>query len=203
MPRTIILAVWLPAPPARLYEMYIDPELHAAFTGMPGHDRNLRSRCAVSSFQRSDLGKYSAREPEAPHRSALAFGKLSGARDRFDAHAFILARPDGRSHRIGSRQRAGRRFCRRQRRLVDVLLESLAQLPRTKSIKPSADLLASGPPRRISPPVLSWAGSLYWIYEINLRPLPIPPAARVERFSRLHFGRRPGGRNLARLVHRL
>jgi uncharacterized protein YndB with AHSA1/START domain len=33
MPRTIILAVSLPAPPGRLYEMYVDPALHAAFTG--------------------------------------------------------------------------------------------------------------------------------------------------------------------------
>jgi uncharacterized protein YndB with AHSA1/START domain len=35
MPRTIILAASLPAPPERLYEMYIDPKLHAAFTGQP------------------------------------------------------------------------------------------------------------------------------------------------------------------------
>jgi activator of HSP90 ATPase len=35
MPRTIILAASLPAPPDRLYEMYVDPELHAAFTGLP------------------------------------------------------------------------------------------------------------------------------------------------------------------------
>jgi uncharacterized protein YndB with AHSA1/START domain len=35
MPRTILLATSLPAPPDRLYEMYLDPELHAAFTGVP------------------------------------------------------------------------------------------------------------------------------------------------------------------------
>ena len=35
MPRTIILAALLPAPPERLYEMYVDPKLHAAFTGLP------------------------------------------------------------------------------------------------------------------------------------------------------------------------
>jgi uncharacterized protein YndB with AHSA1/START domain len=35
MPRTIILAASLPAPPERLYEMYVDPQLHAAFTGLP------------------------------------------------------------------------------------------------------------------------------------------------------------------------
>lgn len=35
MPRTIILAASLPARPERLYEMYIDPVLHAAFTGAP------------------------------------------------------------------------------------------------------------------------------------------------------------------------
>jgi uncharacterized protein YndB with AHSA1/START domain len=35
MPRTIVLAASLPAPPDRLYEMYVDAELHAAFTGLP------------------------------------------------------------------------------------------------------------------------------------------------------------------------
>jgi uncharacterized protein YndB with AHSA1/START domain len=35
MPRTIIQAASLPAPPARLYEMYVDAKLHAAFTAMP------------------------------------------------------------------------------------------------------------------------------------------------------------------------
>ena len=35
MPRTITLAVALPAPPERLYAMYLDPKAHAAFTGMP------------------------------------------------------------------------------------------------------------------------------------------------------------------------
>jgi uncharacterized protein YndB with AHSA1/START domain len=34
MPRTIILAASLPAPPERLYEMYVDSKLHAAFTGL-------------------------------------------------------------------------------------------------------------------------------------------------------------------------
>jgi uncharacterized protein YndB with AHSA1/START domain len=32
---TIALAVDLPASPARLYRMYLDPKLHAAFTGSP------------------------------------------------------------------------------------------------------------------------------------------------------------------------
>jgi uncharacterized protein YndB with AHSA1/START domain len=35
MPRTIILATSLPAPPERLYEMYVDAKLHAEFTGLP------------------------------------------------------------------------------------------------------------------------------------------------------------------------
>ena len=35
MPRTITLAVHLPASPARLYRSYLDPKLHAAFTGAP------------------------------------------------------------------------------------------------------------------------------------------------------------------------
>jgi uncharacterized protein YndB with AHSA1/START domain len=35
MPRTVTQAVHLPAPPARLYRMYLDAKLHAAFTGAP------------------------------------------------------------------------------------------------------------------------------------------------------------------------
>jgi uncharacterized protein YndB with AHSA1/START domain len=35
MPRTIILAASLPAAPERLFDMYLDPKAHAAFTGTP------------------------------------------------------------------------------------------------------------------------------------------------------------------------
>ncbi len=35
MPRNIILAVSLPAPPDRLFDMYLDPQQHAAVTGFP------------------------------------------------------------------------------------------------------------------------------------------------------------------------
>jgi uncharacterized protein YndB with AHSA1/START domain len=35
MPRTIQLAASLPAPPDRLFDMYLDPVEHAAFTGSP------------------------------------------------------------------------------------------------------------------------------------------------------------------------
>jgi uncharacterized protein YndB with AHSA1/START domain len=35
MPRTVTIAAVLPRPPARLYAMYLDPRLHAAFTGAP------------------------------------------------------------------------------------------------------------------------------------------------------------------------
>ena len=35
MSNTIALAVDLPASPARLYRMYLDPKQHAAFTGLP------------------------------------------------------------------------------------------------------------------------------------------------------------------------
>ena len=33
MPRTLTLAAELPATPERLFDMYLDPKLHAAFTG--------------------------------------------------------------------------------------------------------------------------------------------------------------------------
>ena len=35
MPRTIQIAAWLPAAPDRLFDMYLDPVEHAAFTGCP------------------------------------------------------------------------------------------------------------------------------------------------------------------------
>jgi uncharacterized protein YndB with AHSA1/START domain len=35
VPHTVTLAVDLPAKPARLYDMYLDPRLHAAITGFP------------------------------------------------------------------------------------------------------------------------------------------------------------------------
>jgi uncharacterized protein YndB with AHSA1/START domain len=35
MPRNIVLAASLPAPPDRLYDMYLDPTLHGVFTGFP------------------------------------------------------------------------------------------------------------------------------------------------------------------------
>ena len=35
MPRNVITAASLPAPPERLYDMYLDPAAHTAFTGHP------------------------------------------------------------------------------------------------------------------------------------------------------------------------
>ena len=35
MPHTVTLAVDLPVKPERLYDMYVSPKLHAAFTGAP------------------------------------------------------------------------------------------------------------------------------------------------------------------------
>ena len=35
MPKNVILAASLPAPPDRLFDMYLDRETHAAFTGAP------------------------------------------------------------------------------------------------------------------------------------------------------------------------
>jgi uncharacterized protein YndB with AHSA1/START domain len=35
MPRNVIIAASLPAPPDRLFDMYVDADQHAAFTGLP------------------------------------------------------------------------------------------------------------------------------------------------------------------------
>jgi hypothetical protein len=48
MPKTIIQAAILPAPPDQLFDMYLDPAAHAAFTGRP-------SRSAASRVRRSGL----------------------------------------------------------------------------------------------------------------------------------------------------
>ncbi len=37
MPKNILLAASLPAAPDRLFDMYLDPKIHAAFTGAPVH----------------------------------------------------------------------------------------------------------------------------------------------------------------------
>ena len=37
MPKTIILAASLPAPPEDLFDMYLDADRHSAFTGAPVH----------------------------------------------------------------------------------------------------------------------------------------------------------------------
>ena len=35
MPRTIHMAAFIPAPPEKLFDMYLDPKFHAAITGAP------------------------------------------------------------------------------------------------------------------------------------------------------------------------
>ena len=47
MPRTIHMAAFLPAPPGKLFDMYLDPKFHAASTGAPvsiGHRRGAPFR---------------------------------------------------------------------------------------------------------------------------------------------------------------
>jgi activator of HSP90 ATPase len=41
MPKNIVLAASLPAPPEKLFDIYLDPQAHAAFTG---HDVEISSR---------------------------------------------------------------------------------------------------------------------------------------------------------------
>ena len=42
MPRTIHIAAALPASPDELFDMYLDPELHAAITGAPASSGHVR-----------------------------------------------------------------------------------------------------------------------------------------------------------------
>jgi activator of HSP90 ATPase len=49
MPRTILQAVHLPAPPARLYAQYLNPRAHSAITGAPAKIA-ARSGSAFSAF---------------------------------------------------------------------------------------------------------------------------------------------------------
>jgi hypothetical protein len=72
MPRNIVLAASLPAPADRLYDMYLDPTLHGAFTGFPvtiaaragGPAPVRRGKRRCRKFADQDAN-------EAPHISAI------------------------------------------------------------------------------------------------------------------------------------
>ena len=73
MPRNIILAASLPAAPDRLFDMYLDPGSHAAFTGRPvtvaalaaHRSRHLAGRYRGPSCMSSPSGL--SYRPGAPH----------------------------------------------------------------------------------------------------------------------------------------
>ena len=63
MPRTILLAASLPAPPERLFDMYLDANSHAAFTGMPV-TIEPRAGSEFSAFEGKIWGKIIHVEPK-------------------------------------------------------------------------------------------------------------------------------------------
>ena len=64
MPKNLLLAASLPAPPEKLYDMYLDPAIHAAFTGAPVtieprpalRFARSKAHCPVRSFTSNPSG---------------------------------------------------------------------------------------------------------------------------------------------------
>lgn len=63
MPRNIIMAASLPAPPDRLFDMYLDQAAHAAFTGLPV-ELEARSGGKFRAFNGMLSGKILRIEPK-------------------------------------------------------------------------------------------------------------------------------------------
>ena len=68
MPRTIHIAAALPASPDELFDMYLDPELHAAITGAPA-SIGARAGAEFSAFDGGLEGKILQGEVHASNSS--------------------------------------------------------------------------------------------------------------------------------------
>ena len=134
MPKNVILAASLPAAPDRLFDMYLDAEQHAAFTGAPV-TIEPRPGAAFRAFDGAISGNDFARRAEAIDRADLALGELARRQRRLGADPVVLARGQRRAHRTGSRQRLRRRLRGREPRLGEILLDALADVARNARFK--------------------------------------------------------------------
>jgi len=102
MSRNVIIAASLPATPDKLFDMYLDAEAHAAFTGFPV---TIAARAGAPFRAFNDM--------------------LSGTIIHVVPKRLIVQ--TWRSDRSRPRQRSGGRFRRSQPRLGEVLLDAVAR----------------------------------------------------------------------------
>ena len=103
MPRNIIMAASLPASPEKIFDMYLDAEAHAAFTGLP-----VTLEPHAGGLFRAFDGMLSGtilRFAEVADRSDLAVGELAAYGDGLGADANVLAGGGRRADRACPRQR--------------------------------------------------------------------------------------------------
>ena len=97
MPHTVALAIDLPAPPARLYEMYLNPRTHAAITGAPVRIA-ARAGATFEAFGGALTGKILQ---VVPNRLIVQSWRSTefGKRD-LDSTLILTFRTNGRAGRI-------------------------------------------------------------------------------------------------------
>ena len=91
MPRNIILAASLPAAPDRLFDMYLDPESHSAFTGTPV-TIGAKAGALFQAFNGALSGTIPCRA-EAAHRADVAIHAFSAGKHGLGARALVSSRP--------------------------------------------------------------------------------------------------------------
>ena len=97
MPTTLTLAAELPALPGRLFDMYLDPESHAAFTGGPVEI----SRTPGSAFRAFDGGLEGLMLHTQPKRLIVQSWRSSGwESDAIDSTLVLSFHPQGDAARI-------------------------------------------------------------------------------------------------------
>ena len=89
MPRTIQIAVSLPAPSKRLFEMYLDPVEHAAFTGAPV---TISDQPGAEFRAFNDVLTGTILQVVPKRLVVESTSPLGTWGRRFDAGAFVLAR---------------------------------------------------------------------------------------------------------------
>ncbi len=97
MPRTITLAASLPATPHRLYDMYLDPEQHSAFTGARSRSRPS----PVPSF-RPSTGPFPARSCTSSQNGSSSRNgdSVNFPAEAIDSILVLTFWPEGKGTRI-------------------------------------------------------------------------------------------------------
>ncbi|MGO9119177.1 MAG: SRPBCC domain-containing protein [Desulfomonilaceae bacterium] len=144
MPRTIQLAAALPAPPDLLFDMYLDPKAHAAFTGAPV---SIDSYAGVefTAFNGTLLGTILQ---VIPKRLIVQSWRATHWMDSdIDSTLILSFWPEGNASRACARQGGRSRLCRGERGLGDLLLDALAKLP-DYALLPESERIERGTGRR-------------------------------------------------------